>query len=212
MHAHVFVVDDDSRVRSSLKDVFVAAGYASEAFASAEQFLGEVDRGRAGCVVADFRMPGMDGLEFQQQLRSDGYSIPIILLTAFADVPMAVAAIKGGAVDVLQKPAEPKLVLDRVRDAMERDAEFRNNSSERAEIEVRMAQLTPREREVVDLIVSGKPTKAIAAALGTSRNTVDNQRTRILRKMQADSAVDLVRMVMMTRTFHTDSSRYAGPR
>lgn len=177
------------------------AGYLCETFAAAESFLDEISPGRAGCVVADFRMPGIDGLEFLGRLRKDGYSIPIILLTAYADVQMAVAAIKGGAVDVLEKPAEPAQLLERVREAVQRDEQFRTSRAEGAEIEQRMAQLTPREREVVELIVAGKPTKTIAAILGTSRNTVDNQRTRILRKMQADSAVDLVRMVMMVKLF-----------
>jgi FixJ family two-component response regulator len=202
----VFVVDDDANVRSALKSLLVQAGYHTETFASAEEFLASVPATRGGCLIADFRMPGMDGLEFQQSLRERGYLAPIILLTAYADVRMAVTATKAGALDVLEKPVIPQRLLERVRDATDRDAATRQLHGEAADIQRRLSQLTPREHEILSLIVAGKPTKVIAATLGTSRNTVDNQRTRILRKMQADSAVDLVRMVMTAKALQDTSS------
>lgn len=195
----VFIVDDDEAVRSSLKLLMESASLPTETFAGAVEFLAAFADDRPGCLILDVRMPDIDGLELQRRLAARGCLLPIIILTGHGDVPMAVEALHAGALDFIQKPFESKVLLKRVQEALEHDSRVRTRTSGRAEIEARLSRLTPRENEVLDRIVEGLPTKSIAATIGSSFNTVQNQRASILRKMEAESTADLVRMVMIAR-------------
>lgn len=195
----VFIVDDDQAVRDSLRLLMNSAELPVESFADAREFLAAVTVDRPGCLVLDVRMPEIDGLELQRQLAARGSRLPIIILTGHGDVPMAVEALRAGALDFIQKPFESRVLLQRIEEAIAIDSRLRNQNTDRTEIELRLARLTPRENEVLGLIVDGLPTKAIAASLGSSFNTVQNQRASILKKMQAESVADLVRMVMISR-------------
>lgn len=195
----VSIVDDDPAVRDALRLLMESAGLRAEVFANAGDFLDGVSVSRPGCLVLDVRMPEIDGLELQRQLAARGSRLPIIILTGHGDVPTAVRALREGAFDFIQKPFESRYLLQRVAEAIDLDARTRRQHAGRSEIAARMTKLTPREREVLDQIVEGLPTKAIAAALGSSFNTVQNQRASILRKMAAESVADLVRMVMIVR-------------
>jgi FixJ family two-component response regulator len=196
----VFIVDDDQAVRDALRLLMDAADLAVETFPDARAFLAAVPNDRAGCLVLDVRMPEIDGLELQRQLAARGSRLPIIILTGHGDVPMAVEALRAGALDFIQKPVESKQLLARIEEAIAVDAKARSQNADLTEIESRLAKLTPRETEVLDRIVEGLPTKAIAMTLGSSFNTVQNQRASILKKMHAESVADLVRMVMIVRT------------
>jgi two-component system, LuxR family, response regulator FixJ len=196
----VFIVDDDPAVRDSLCVLLSASNLPAQPFASARSFLESIADDRPGCLLLDVRMPEIDGLELQRQLAQRGIHLPVIILTAHGDVPMAVQALRAGALDFIQKPFDTRALLDRIREALEEDAKERQKRSDRREILKRMELLSRREREVLDRIVAGMPTKTIASSFGTSFNTVQNQRASILRKMQADSVADLVRMVMLVRS------------
>jgi two-component system, LuxR family, response regulator FixJ len=196
----VFIVDDDAALRDALSLLMRSANLPTEAFAGAREFLAKINDNRPGCLVLDVRMPEVDGLELQRQLAARGSRMPIIMLTGHGDVPMAVAALRAGALDFIPKPFDSKVLLARIHEAIELDARTRQKHLDRAAIEARLAKLTPRETEVLDRIVDGLASKAIAAALGSSFNTVQNQRASILKKMQAESVADLVRMVMIARS------------
>lgn len=196
----VYIVDDDPAVRDSLSVLLNASGLRTESFSCAQTFLDQASRDLAGCLLLDVRMPDIDGLELQRQLTALGSRLPIIILTAHGDVPMAVHALRSGALDFIQKPFDTRQLLDRIREAIDLDARRRAERENRAQIDSRLKLLTPRETQVLDRIVAGMPTKTIASSFGTSFNTVQNQRASILRKMQADSVADLVRMVMISRT------------
>jgi FixJ family two-component response regulator len=196
----VFIVDDDPGVRDALALLMRSADLPVESFTGAREFLEKVTDDRAGCLVLDVRMPELDGLELQRQLAARGSRLPIIIVTGHGDVPMAVQALRSGALDFIQKPFDSKALLQRIHEAIDIDARIRGQRTDRAEIESRLARLSPREQEVLDRIVDGMPSKAIAADLGSSINTVQNQRASILRKMHAESVADLVRMVMIVRT------------
>ena len=195
----VFIVDDDAAVRDALGLLMRSASLEWEAYAGAKEFLTTDAAERPGCLVLDVRMPEVDGLELQRQLAARGSRMPIIMLTGHGDVPMAVAALRAGAIDFIPKPFDSKLLMTRIQEAIELDARTRKKRLGRAAIEERLARLSPREKEVLDRIVDGLPSKAIAAALGSRFNTVQNQRASILKKMQAESVADLVRMVMIAR-------------
>lgn len=197
--ATVFIIDDDQAVRDALRLLMSSAELAVETFTGAREFLEAVPKDRRGCLVLDVRMPEIDGLELQRQLAARGSRMPIIILTGHGDVPMAVQALRAGAVDFIQKPFESKRLLASIEEAIALDAKAWSQKADHAEIESRLARLTPREQEVLDRIVEGLPTKAIAATLGSSFNTVQNQRASILRKLHAESVADLVRMVMIVR-------------
>ncbi len=167
-----------------------------EIFASGDEFLEKVDDHRAGCLVLDIRMPGLGGLELQEELIRRGSALPIIFITGHGDVPMAVDAMQKGAVDFIQKPFRDQDLLDRVREALISDEQQRKKQQEHAEIAERLARLTNREREVFDLVVTGKPNKVIAYELGVSQRTVEIHRARVMEKMQARSLADLVKMHM----------------
>lgn len=192
----VHVVDDDQAVRDSLGLLLEAEGMRTRTFASAAAFLDAVGPETEGCLVLDVRMPGMSGVELQRELEARGIHLPVVFLTAYADVRMAVGAIRAGAVDVLQKPVHADALLERVREALARDAEERERSREVDGSRHRLDRLTAREREVLALVVGGLTNKRIAAELGLSRRTVETHRANIMRKAGADSLPELIRMVV----------------
>ncbi len=192
----VFVVDDDAAVRDSLALLLRSVGLKGEAFSSADDFLEAYDITRPGCLVLDVRMPGMSGLELQQQLDKLHSTLPIIFLTAHADVPMAVTAVKAGAVDFIQKPFRDQDLIDKIQHAIEEDARIRKMLADRQQILTRIESLTPREHEVMEMVVDGKANKVIAIDLGLSQRTVEIHRARVMQKMGADSVSQLVQMVM----------------
>jgi two-component system response regulator FixJ len=188
--ATVFVVDDDDAVRTSLRLLLKSVGLPVETFGSAHEFLELFDADRAGCLVLDIRMPAMSGLELQQRLNEMHAIVPIVFITGHGDVPMAVEAMQYGAVDFIQKPFRDQDLIDRINQALEKD---RDN---RAGIRRRIQQLTPREREVLELVTRGKANKVIAADLNVSQRTVEIHRARAMEKMGASSLAHLVRMVI----------------
>ena len=194
--ATVFVVDDDDAVRTSLRLLLKSVGLPVETFASAQEFLDAFDSDRAGCLVLDIRMPGMSGLELQQRLNEIHAIVPIVFITGHGDVPMAVEAMQHGAVDFIQKPFRDQDLIDRINQALEKDRDNRAGLKERDAIRRRMQQLTPREREVLDLVTQGKANKVIAGDLNVSQRTVEIHRARVMEKMGASSLAHLVRMVI----------------
>jgi RNA polymerase sigma factor (sigma-70 family) len=165
-----------------------------EVFSSADEFLKREEDHRAGCLVLDIRMPGLGGLELQDMLIERGNTLPIIFITGHGDVPMAVDAMQKGAVDFIQKPFRDQELLDRIRQALLTDKERRTEREHHAQVENRLEKLTNREREVFDLVVTGKPNKVIAYELDVSQRTVEIHRARVMEKMEARSLADLVRM------------------
>lgn len=194
--ATVFVVDDDEGVRNSLRFLLKSVGLATQTVASASEFLDSYKPNQPGCLVLDVRMPGMSGLELQQQLNLRGAVIPVIFMTGHGDIPMAVEAMQQGAFDFLQKPFRDQDLIDRIQRALERDARSRAALDQHAKICERLDALTPREREVLALMTRGKPNKIMAAELGVSQRTVEIHRARVMEKSGAASLAQLVRMVM----------------
>lgn len=194
--ATIFVVDDDEGVRNSLKFLLKSVGLATRAFASADEFLAAYRPDQPGCMVLDVRMPGMSGLELQQQLNLRGAVVPVIFITGHGDVPMAVEAMQQGAFDCLQKPFRDQELIDRIQRALEQDAQNRAALAQHDKIRSRLESLTEREREVLGLLTSGKQNKTMAAELGLSQRTVEIHRARIMEKTGAGSLAQLVRMVM----------------
>ena len=192
----VFVVDDDQAMRSSLQWLIESVGLAVESFASADEFLTSYYPGRAGCLLLDVRMPGMSGLELQEYLNAHEIKIPVIIITGHGDVHMAVRAMKRGAIDFIEKPFHDEVLLDAIRNALNLDERRRGYQAERAELAARLAQLTPREHEVMDMVTEGKSNKEIAKTLGVSAKTVEAHRARVMEKMQAGSLAELVRMAV----------------
>ena len=192
----VFIVDDDAAVRNSLRLLVKSVGLTAAAFVSAQEFLATYDPHQPGCLVLDVRMPGMSGLDLQQQLNLRGAVIPVIFITGHGDIPMAVEAMQHGAFDFLQKPFRDQDLIDRIQRALEKDRESRALLGERTRIRERLDSLTPREREVLNLVASGKANKAMAAELGLSQRTVEIHRARVMEKMGASSVAQLVRMVL----------------
>ena len=192
----VFVVDDDESVRGSLRFLLRSAGLDSRAFGSAPEFLAAYDPAQPGCLVLDVRMPGMSGLELQQELNLRGAIVPVIFITGHGDIPMAVEAMQHGAHDFLQKPFRDQDLIERVRRALAKDARTRAALEEHARIRSRLESLTAREREVMALMARGKPNKIIAHELGVSQRTVEIHRARVMEKSGASSLAELVRMVM----------------
>lgn len=189
----VFIVDDDEPVRSALRLLMKSVGHDAMTFTSGDEFLASCKPGISGCLVLDIRMPGMSGLELQEKLREQGVNIPIIFITGHGDVPMAVQAMKHGAMEFLQKPFREQDLIDRVNEALEKNLNVHKLALQRTEIKQRVTKLTPRERQIMDMIVQGKASKVIAIDLGVSQRTVDTHRTRIMRKMQAKSLAELVK-------------------
>ncbi len=190
----VFIVDDDAGIRVAMQALMESVGLRHEVFASADDFLEQVGDERPGCLVLDIRMPGLGGLELQEELARRGNTLPIIFITGHGDVPMAVEAMQKGAFDFIQKPFRDQELLQRVRDALTSDSEHREKHQLQTEVTERARRLTKRETEVFDLVVTGKPNKVIAYELGVSQRTVEIHRARVMEKMQARSLADLVKM------------------
>ena len=188
------MVDDDDAVRNALKMLIQTAGLTVETFASADAFLEEYDPARPGCLILDVRMPGMSGLNLQDRLLAQRVRIPVIMMTGHGNVAMAVGAVKKGAIDFLQKPFDDEVLLQRVRHAIDLDAEQRQVQARNAAFQTRLDRLTPREQEVLDLLLVGKGNKEIALQLGLSRKTVDIHRAHVMMKLGVDSLLDIARM------------------
>jgi len=192
----VFIVDDDAAIRIAMQALMESVNLVHQIFGSADEFLENVADQQPGCLVLDIRMPGLGGLELQEELIKRKNTLPIIFITGHGDVPMAVEAMQKGAVDFIQKPFRDQELLDRIREALATDEERREAQQQHAEVEQRLGKLTNREREVFDLVVTGKPNKVIAYELGVSQRTVEIHRARVMEKMQARSLADLVKMHM----------------
>ncbi|MGE0485931.1 MAG: response regulator transcription factor [Gammaproteobacteria bacterium] len=191
----VFVIDDDAAVRQSLSLLMRSMALTVETFESAQDFLDRADPARPGCLVLDIRMPGMSGLELQDELSRLGFITPVIFVTGHGDVAMAVRAMKTGAVDFIEKPFSDQVLLERVNQALELDRATRDARAEIADIERRLGQLSPREREVMSRIVAGQANKVIAIELGLSERTVEIHRAKVMSKTGARSLAELVSMV-----------------
>ncbi|HWG77755.1 MAG TPA: response regulator [Steroidobacteraceae bacterium] len=191
-----FVVDDDDAVRNSLRLLLKSLGLATQAMASAAEFLQTYQPSQPGCLVLDVRMPGMSGLELQQELNLRGAILPVIFITGHGDIPMAVEAMQQGAFDFLQKPFREQELIDRIQRALAKDAKTRADLTEHERIRERLDSLTPRERQVLLLMTAGKANKIMAHELGVSQRTVEIHRARVMEKSGAGSLAQLVRMVM----------------
>ncbi|MEW7978465.1 MAG: response regulator transcription factor [Candidatus Sedimenticola endophacoides] len=192
----VFVVDDDREVRDALQLLMESVGLPVETFGSAQEYLDRFDPERPGCLVLDIRMPGMSGLELQARLNAERIYPPIVIITGHGDVPMAVRAVQAGAVDFVQKPFNDQALLDSVHRAIERDAQQRGEVSRLRDIEERVRRLTPREREVMDLVIAGKRNKVIASEMNISQSTVEAHRAKVMEKMEADTLSSLMRVML----------------
>lgn len=193
----IYVVDDDDGIRRALSLLMTTVGYEPTAFARPSEFLSKFDPDRPGCLVLDVRMPEMSGLEVQQHLNRSGATLPVILITGHGDITMAVQAMKNGAFDFLQKPFRDQDLLDRINAALKLDAENRAIVDRHADLRHRAQSLTPREREVMALVVDGRANKVIAVDLGLSERTVEIHRANVMEKMGARSVAHLVKMHLM---------------
>jgi RNA polymerase sigma factor (sigma-70 family) len=196
----VFIVDDDQAVARSLRWLIESVQLKVETFASAQAFLDGYAAAKPGCLVLDVRMPGMSGIELQERLTVQRIRIPIIFITGHGDVQMAVRAVQAGAFDFIEKPFNDQDLLDRIQRAIAVDSERRERDSQRAQLSTLFAGLTPREREVMDLVVEGMSNKAVANTLGLSAKTVEVHRAKVMEKMNARSVSDLVRMSMLNNS------------
>ncbi|WP_165856792.1 response regulator FixJ [Marinobacter sp. JSM 1782161] len=195
----VFVVEDDEAVRDSLELLLKSSDKAVETFATANAFLSSYNEDMAGCIVLDIRMPGMDGMELQRHLNEKNSILPIIFVTGHGDVPMAVDAMKQGAVDFIQKPYREEDLLKKIEQALEQDREQRKTLGQKQEIMRRINMLTPRETEIMDRMIAGQANKVIAIELDISQRTVEIHRSRVMHKMGTHSLAHLVRMVMSVK-------------
>ncbi|MXP63156.1 response regulator [Roseomonas sp. M0104] len=194
--AAVHVIDDDEAVRHSLAFLFQCAGLAARTYDSAAAFLVVAPALQSGCVLADVRMPDIDGLALQRRLRELGFRLPLIFMTGHGDVPIAVQALKAGAFDFIEKPFDDEALLGTIRTALEADRRSREHEAERGRVAARLATLTPREHQVLERLVAGQSNKTIAADLGASPRTVEVHRARVMEKMGARNLSELVRMAL----------------
>jgi len=193
----VHVIDDDADVRQSLAFLLSTVGLAVRVHDSATSFLKSLPEIQDGCIVTDVRMPGMDGIELQRRLRSDGNAIPVIVITGHGDIALAVDAMKAGAVDFIEKPFDDEVLIGAIKTALARRAGTRERDAQAAETRARVKLLSERERQVLDGLVAGKPNKIIAHELDISARTVEIYRANVMTKMQADSLSALVRMALL---------------
>lgn len=206
--ATVFVVDDDAAMRESLRFLVESVGLDVETFERAEDFLERYDAERPGCLILDVRMPEVSGLELQERLAEYGSGLPIIMVTGYGDVPMAVRAMRNGAVDFIEKPFSDQHLIDRVQEAIARDRLRRTERKGRESVARRVSTLSAREREVLDLVVTGKANKVIANELGLSPKTVEVHRARLMKKLNVSSVAELVRLSLEHKQLVRD--RFAG--
>ena len=199
----VFIVDDDPSIRRALAQLFESERLPSETFASAQEFLVRHEARRPGCLLLDVRMPGASGLKLQDLLTERGVRLPIIFMTAYADVPMCVRAMKAGAVDFVEKPFNEQLLLEAVHRALEQDRQARRSARVREEAQRRFRLLTHRERQVLELVVAGKTNREIAGQWGLSEKTIKIHRGRVMQKMQADSLPELVLLAQNAGVYTT---------
>lgn len=199
----VFIVDDDPEVRRSLQWLIESVDLSVRVFASAQEFLDTYDSDCPGCLVLDVRMPGISGLDLQRHLQSEEIRIPIIIVTAHGDVPMAVRAIKDGAIDFIEKPVSDQLILDLIQRAIQRDREDRASWAVADIINKRKELLTQREHQVMELVILGMSSKEIAADLGVSFKTIEAHRAKIMKKMQAKSVPQLIQINLQTQPIGT---------
>jgi len=196
----VFVVDDDAAIRNSLLRLIQSVGLKIRTFRSGEEFLEDFDPDAPGCLVLDVRMRGMSGLDVQKKLTAMGAPIPIIILSGHGDVPMAVRALKAGASDFMEKPFSPQILIDRIRQVIEQDAETRRQRAEKKIIQHRLSCLSDRQREVLDLVVAGLTTNQIARRLSLSPKTVYAHRAEALGKMKTGSIADAARQLVLANS------------
>ena len=192
----VYIVEDDEAVRDSLSLLLQSEGLAVSAYDRASRFLEDWRPDMAGCVVLDIRMPEMDGMQLQEALVERGSDLPIIFVTGHGDVPLAVEAMRKGAVDFIEKPYHEEQLLEKIRSALSQNAEQRQIREEKQVILDRLAELTPREREIMDRMIAGQANKVIAIELNISQRTVEIHRSRVMHKMGTHSLAQLVRMVL----------------
>jgi FixJ family two-component response regulator len=201
----VFVVEDDSSMRNALKNLLRSVGLEARLFASAQEFLEDKRPDVPSCLILDVRLPGLSGLDLQKELANARIPIPIIFITAHGDIPMSVRAMKAGAVEFLTKPFRDQDLLDAIHVSLSQDRIRRQKAGELAELEKRLRSLTPRERELLPLVVSGRSNKEVAGEIGTSEITVKVHRGNLMRKMEATSFADLLRMAAELKISHTGS-------
>lgn len=194
--AIVHIVDDDKAIRDSLEMLMKSVGFESKSYDSAEMFLDEADLYAPGCLVVDIRMQGMSGLELQQVLKDKDSKLPVIIVTGHGDVPMAVQAMQAGAIDFLEKPYDNNLLLSRIKQSLAVVTESQDKLRFSADAKARLSRLTPREREVMNLLVAGKHNKVIAKELAISVRTAEAHRAKVMKKLRAESLSDIVRLAM----------------